>query len=336
MTDVEAAAPPAPVPPPPPFDAESRAALAAMPPRHDIANLTEFIDSLRDTTAFEADDDELSMGGAFALSMRHTTSYDGAQLPLMVCTPTGVVDGHAAHALPGIYFVHGGGMVSGTPRTGLIEILQMARPLGAVVVSVDYRLAPEHPDPTPLEDSYHGWVDTVTHVDDLGIDPHRLVMIGSSAGGALAAGTTLLTRDRGGAAATGVMLLNPMLDDRNDSVSALQMHGVDQWDREANDYGWTALLGDRRGTADVSAYSAPARASDLAGLPPLFLDAGSAETLRDETVRWADGIWRAGGEAELHIWPGGFHGYEFVAPHSRLAQETWQTRLRWLQRLLAE
>jgi acetyl esterase/lipase len=132
------------------------------------------------------------------------------------------------------------------------------------------------------------------------------------------------------------MLLNPMLDDRNDSFSSHQMAHVDQWDRHANEAGWALLLGERRGGLDVSHYSAPGRATDLSGLPPAFLDVGSVETLRDETVAFANGIWQAGGAAELHVWPGGFHGYEFVAPHSRLAQVTWDTRSRWLRRMVAE
>ena len=98
----------------------------------------------------------------------------------------------------------------------------------------------------------------------------------------------------------------PMLDDRNDSPSVVQMAGVDAWDRARNEFGWTALLGEARGGPDVSPYAAPARATDLSGLPPTFLDVGSAETFRSEVVDYASRIWLAGGRAELHVWPGGF------------------------------
>ena len=109
---------------------------------------------------------------------------------------------------------------------------------------------------------------------------------------------------------SGLLLMWPMLDDRNDSVSARQIDGVGVWDRTSNDTGWTALLGDRRGTDDVSVYSAPGRALDLSGLPPAYLEAGSAEVFRDETVAFAGRIWEAGGSAELHVWAGGFHGFQ--------------------------
>jgi acetyl esterase/lipase len=130
------------------------------------------------------------------------------------------------------------------------------------------------------------------------------------------------------------LLLCPMLDDRNDTPSAHQMPGVGVWDRTANETGWTALLGDRRGGPDVSPYAAPARAEDLTGLPPAFLDVGSAETFRDEVVAYASRLWQAGGVAELHVWPGGFHGFDLMAPHTALAKAMTATRTAWVARLL--
>jgi acetyl esterase/lipase len=113
------------------------------------------------------------------------------------------------------------------------------------------------------------------------------------------------------------------------------MAGVGVWDRTANDTGWTALLGDARGGPDVSPYAAPARATDLSGLPPAFIDVGSAETFRDEAVAYASRIWAAGGIAELHVWPGAFHGFDQLAPQALVSQEAKAARLRWLRRLLA-
>ncbi|GAB2497814.1 hypothetical protein GCM10027031_00990 [Corynebacterium atrinae] len=124
-----------------------------------------------------------------------------------------------------------------------------------------------------------------------------------------------------------------MLDDRNNSYSALQMEGLGFWDRSSNLAGWTALLGEARGSDDVSQYAAPARATDLSGLPPTFIDVGSAETFRDEDVAYANGIWQAGGTAELHVWPGGFHGFDGLAPHTALSQTAKAARLDWLRRL---
>lgn len=133
----------------------------------------------------------------------------------------------------------------------------------------------------------------------------------------------------------GQMLFCPMLDDRNDTQSAWQMAGLGVWDRIANRTGWAALLGDAAGGPAVSPYAAPARAEDLSGLPPAFIDVGSAETFRDEDVRYASRIWQCGGIAELHVWPGGFHGYTLFAPHARLSLETTAARLAWLRRLLS-
>jgi acetyl esterase/lipase len=131
------------------------------------------------------------------------------------------------------------------------------------------------------------------------------------------------------------MPLYPMLDDRCDTVSAQQMVGLGVWDRTSNETGWAALLGEARGGPDVSPYAAPARASDLSNLPPTFLDVGSAETFRDEVVTYASRIWAAGGQAELHVWPGAFHGFDGMVPNARISQEAKAARLRWLRRLLA-
>jgi acetyl esterase/lipase len=125
-----------------------------------------------------------------------------------------------------------------------------------------------------------------------------------------------------------------MIDDRNDTASAIQQAGRVVWDRRANLTGWTALLGEARGGSDVSPYAAPARATDLTGLPPTLIDVGSAETFRDEAVAYSSVIWRAGGQAELHVFAGGFHGYDGLAPHAAVSQDTRRARLQWLRRIL--
>jgi acetyl esterase/lipase len=205
----------------------------------------------------------------------------------------------------------------------------------AVFVTVEYRLAPEFPGPTPVKDCYAGLVWTAEHADELGIDPDRLLIAGASAGGGLAAGCALLARDRNGPRLCAQMLMCPMPDDRSVTVSSSQIDGVGNLDRGDNLMGWTALLGDRRGTDDVSVYAAPARATDLSGLPPAFIDCGSVEVFRDEDVAYASAIWAAGGQAELHVWPGAFHGFHFMAPAARLARESSAAPRVWLDRILA-
>jgi acetyl esterase/lipase len=113
------------------------------------------------------------------------------------------------------------------------------------------------------------------------------------------------------------------------------MAEVPMWNRAANEVGWTALLGDARGGPDVSPYAAPARATDLSGLPPAFVDVGSVDTFRDEDVTYATRIWQAGGVAELHVWPGGYHGFDGITPDAAMSRAAVAARENWLRRLLA-
>ncbi|MEV7872611.1 alpha/beta hydrolase [Streptomyces sp. NPDC088124] len=321
-----------PVPPPPPFDAELAAALDIISAEMGGALELADIPAARSALDLGPSDEELSRDGAIAFEERTVPGPPGEpDISLLVCRPTGT---GPATRLPALYHIHGGGMILGDRRTGLEGALDWALALGLVVVSVEYRLAPEHPHPAPVEDAYAGLLWTAEHAAELGIDPARIIVEGGSAGGGLAAAVALLARDRGGPALAGQMLMCPMIDDRNDTPSSLQMAGLGVWDRAANHTGWTALLGEARGGPDVSPYAAPARATDLSGLPPAFIDVGSAETFRDEDVAYASRLWQAGGRAELHVWPGGFHGFEGLAPQTALAQDARAAQLRWLTRLL--
>lgn len=253
--------------------------------------------------------------------------HGGDEILASVFTPRG----HTA-AGPGFFHTHGGGMIMGDRTLG-VPLEWLAR-FDAVCVSIEYRLAPEFSDPYPVEDCYSGLVWTAEHAEEIGIDPDRLVILGGSAGGGLAAGTTLLARDRRGPKLLGQLLDCPMLDDRDATVSTRQYDGVGVWDRTSNITGWTALLGDRRGGDDVSIYAAPGRATDLSNLPSTFITCGSAEVFRDEDVAYAGGIWAAGGQAELHVFAGGFHGSDGFAPHAAVSQANAAARLDWITRLL--
>ncbi len=318
--------------PPPPFDPECALALAPLAEVFARPLTADVIPALRQNPLTpRPTDEDLRRRGAFTVEERSVPGPEGAPvISLLICRPSGSTGPTAA-----IYFAHGGGMVVGDNRSGVLGIVEHAEELGMAVVSVEYRLAPETPHPGPVEDCYAGLVWTAAHAAELGIDPARIVVGGVSAGGGLAAALALMARDRGGPALAGQLLLCPMLDDRNDTVSAHQMAGLGVWDRAANDTGWTALLGTDRGGPDVSPYAAPARAIDLSGLPPAFLDVGSAETFRDEDVAYATRIWQAGGRAELHVWPGGFHGFDGFAPDATISREARAARLSWLRRLPA-
>lgn len=241
----------------------------------------------------------------------------------------------SAVARPAVLGIHGGGYVLGTRFFGTGELIDLAERYGTVGVAVEYRLAPEHPAPAAAEDCYAALVWMAEHAAELGIDPARMVVSGASAGGGLSAAVALMARDRGGPPLAGQLVNCPMIDDRNSSVSAWQYDGIGAWDRNNNDTGWDAALGEDRGTDRVHPYQAPSRAEDLSGLPPAFLEVGSAEIFRDETVDYAERIWAAGGEAELHVWSGAYHGFSGFSPDAVVSRAALEARDSWWRRILA-
>jgi acetyl esterase/lipase len=317
----------------PPIDPELSAALAAMPRELQHSLLPEDISDWRQglMETLPVSDETLRRDGAVELEERQIPGPDGApDLSVLILRPA-----QGSGPWPGIYHTHGGGMVLGNNRVGADELSSWVAEIGAVGVSVEYRLAPENPHPAPVEDCYAGLVWTSKHADELGIDPLRLVIAGASAGGGLAAGTALIARDRGGPALSHQILMCPMLDDRCVTPSSQELDNEGVWDRTSNVTGWTALLGDACGGPDVSHYAAPARAQDLTGLPPAFIDVGSVETFRDEDMDYAARLSQAGISVEFHMWPGGFHGFDMVAPQTALGQIARATRLAYLRRALA-
>ncbi|WP_353055786.1 alpha/beta hydrolase [Leucobacter sp. CX42] len=235
---------------------------------------------------------------------------------------------------PAVLGIHGGGYVLGTRFFGTGELIDLAERFGVVGVAVEYRLAPEHPAPAAAEDCYAALVWLASNASELGIDPSRIVVSGASAGGGLTAAVSLIARDRGGPSIAGQLVGCPMIDDRNDTVSAWQYDGIGAWDRNNNDTGWDAYVGADRGTDRITAYQAPARATDLSNLPPAFLEVGSAEIFRDETITYASGIWATGGQAELHIWSGGYHGFSGFSPEAEVSHAANAARDSWWRRVL--
>lgn len=260
---------------------------------------------------------------------RAIPGYEGADIMISILRSTsGTMPG------PGFFHVHSGGMMIGNRFTGIDQLVDWVEQFGGTCVSVEYRLAPEHQDPVPVEDSYAALVYTAQHAAELGIDPRRLIVAGMSAGGGLAAGLALLARDRQGPSLAGQMLMCPMLDERNDTPSSRQFSGIGLWDRESNDTGWDALLGDRRHTEAVTPYASPALATDLAGLPPAFIDVGTMEVFRDEDIEYARRLADANGDVELHVWPGAFHGFDLAFPQATLSRRAQVARREWLARIL--
>ncbi|MGW3071582.1 alpha/beta hydrolase [Kitasatospora sp. NPDC001132] len=318
----------------PPLDPEVRAALASAGDRARQVLTPE------DLTAWQQRDlaarprptpDQLRDGDRFEVTeLRVPRADGGGEITLVSARPAGIRE-----ELPLLYYLHGGGMVTGNAWSVLPRLLRgWALPLRLAVVSVEYRLAPHTRFPGAVEDCYAGLVWAAEHAGALGVDARRVVIGGKSAGGGLAAALALLVRDRGGPAPLGQLLLSPMLDDRGDTFSSHQLAGHDTWDRTSNATAWQAVLGHRYGAADLSPYAAPARATDLSRLPAAYVEVGSAETFRDEAVTYADAIWRAGGEAELHVWPGACHGFDSLAPHAAISRDAHDARTRWLRRVL--
>jgi acetyl esterase/lipase len=233
-------------------------------------------------------------------------------------------------ALPCLYSMHGGGYVLGSNVMDDPIFDTLCPSLGVVAVSVEYRLAPDTPYPGPLEDCYQGLRWTFEHADELGIDPSCIGVMGVSAGGGLAAALALLARDRGEVPLAFQLLDCPMLDDRQ-MTSSSQQDGLPVWSKDSNTFGWRSYLGELYGRDDVPYTAAPARADDLAGLPPAFVSVGAVDGFLDEDVDYALRLNRAGVPTELHVYPGACHGYQ-IAQQSPVAKQSARDREDWLKR----
>ncbi|RSM68771.1 alpha/beta hydrolase [Actinoplanes sp. ATCC 53533] len=233
---------------------------------------------------------------------------------------------------PAAVYLHGGGMILG--HAGLFDgsLSRYVSASGTPILSVDYRLAPEHPHPTPVEDAYAGLVWLHEHAAGLGVDPARIAVFGDSAGGGLAAAVAILARDRSGPAIAGQILLMPMLDDRNLTPDP-QLAPFVLWSWDDNRTGWGALLGDAAGGPDVNAYAAPARIADPAGLPPAYIEVGQLDIFRDEALTYALRLGQAGVPVEFHLHPGVPHEFESIAFTSDAAQRVMADRVRVLAAL---
>jgi acetyl esterase/lipase len=238
---------------------------------------------------------------------------------------------NATGPLPGIYFIHGGGMILGNVEGEDPVATLICDQVGAVVVSVEYRLSPEHPHPAPAEDCYAGLRWMAAHAEELNVDPAKLGVYGGSAGGGLAIAVALMARDRGGPALKFMMPIYPMIDDRNETASSLEIVDVGIWDRAGNIEAWAWYLGGK----PADQYAAPARAEDLAGLPPAFIDVGTVDLFRDEDIAFAQRLMQAGVPTELHIHPGSYHAAETFAADAALSKRIWALRIDALKRFLA-
>ncbi|GME64954.1 hydroxymethylglutaryl-synthase [Neofusicoccum parvum] len=276
------------------------------------------------------------------------------EITLSILSPATITRAAGAQRtnLPCVLFLHGGGMISGSRLAGLDMFAPWVAAANSdkcapVVVSVEYRLAPKHPHPTPVDDCYAAlrWVtSTAGGAGEIGIDPSRVVLAGAPAGGGLATAAALMARDQQAAPGPrprGLLLVYPMLDDRSSRItataSARQFATGGVWSGASNELGWASLLGDEH-AENVSIYAAPGRATaaDLAGLPPVYMDVGSADVFRDEDVAFAARLWESGARAELHVWPGAPHAFDGLVPGATASRAAFAARWAWFSRLVAE
>jgi acetyl esterase/lipase len=241
---------------------------------------------------------------------------DGAKLRVRVYRPSG-----SSATRPGLLWVHGGGYVMGSPEIHEPASIEIARGLGITVIAVSYRLAPQWPFPTPLEDCYSalGWMHR--HASALDIDPSRIAVGGASAGGGLAAALAQLAYDRQEVPVKFQLLVYPMLDDRSAIRADVDHFKLRLWTQDNNKVGWTAYLNQYPGQPEAKAYSVPARRERLDALPPAWIGTGDCDLFYDENVAYARRLSEAGVACELHITSGAYHGFDVVRPQSGVAKD---------------
>jgi acetyl esterase/lipase len=239
---------------------------------------------------------------------------------------------------PAVLYFHGGGIVACPVDLCAPSMAAFAGDFGIRVFAVEYRLAPEHPYPTPLEDGYAALRWLAGSAQRLNVNPERIAVLGASGGGNLAAGLALLARDRGHSPPLArQFLFYPMLDDRarerhyDPTISAVDK--ANEGFRNAVDLCWGAYLGGniKRGGADVPVYAAPARAEDLSGLPPAYIDVGTIDALRHETIEYAVRLIKADIEVDLHVYEGMTHGFDLSAPEHAATANAKENRRRALR-----
>ena len=308
-------------------DAEHLAVLAMLP--GGLLDLSDLAAARRRFGDFMDQAPAPEMPDSIEVDDHHVEAADGHEVLVRVYRPKERRD-----RSPGLYWIHGGGMVLGSVDMNDAGCVAIASDLNVVVASVDYRLAPEFPYPTPLEDCYCGLTWFFDQADAFGLDTARIAVGGASAGGGLAAGLALLARDRKQVSPCFQMLTFPMIDDRNETPSSFMIDDTRVWNRAANIAGWSAYLDGDNGADDVPIYAAPARATDLGGLAPAIITVGSLDMFLDEDIAYAQALLGAEVPCELHVYPDAFHGSNFMVPHSAISRRWHRDEIAALDRAL--
>jgi len=272
------------------------------------------------------------IGGVDREDLRVPSASRGraTDVPIRVYRPT-----DAGKPLPALVWMHGGGYVLGGIELDDLMCAQLAKDVGCAVISVEYRLAPEHPYPAALEDCRGALQWAARNAAAAGLDAKRIAIGGGSAGAGLAAGLTLLVRDEGDVMPCFQLLVYPAINDRNIEPASAKVPENLFWSRENTRRSWEAYLAGRQATADVEPYAAPARAKDLSGLPPAFISVGSLDMFLPDCVDYAGRLIAAGVDSELHVYPRAFHAFDAFAPMAGVSQRFVADRDEALRRAFA-
>jgi acetyl esterase/lipase len=234
-----------------------------------------------------------------------------------------------------LLYIHGGGMMIGAPQMDDGLLSNLAAELDILIVSPEYRLAPENPYPAPVDDCHEAWQWMLTNSSKLGIDTSRIAIGGESAGGGLAAGLVLRIHDEGGQRPIAQWLYCPMLDDRTAHDRSLDAKDHFIWNNKLNLAGWTSYLGKKIGTDQVPSYAAPARRVDFNGLPKAWIGVGDVELFYQEDKKYAESLKAAGVPCELDVVAGGPHAFEGMAPDAQVSKDYLARAKSWLRNALA-
>ena len=233
-----------------------------------------------------------------------------------------------------LLYIHGGGMMIGAPQMDDGLLSNLAAELDILIVSPEYRLAPEHPYPAPLGDCHEAWQWMLDHSSQRGIDTKKIAIGGESAGGGLAAGLVLRIHDEGGPRPIAQWLFCPMLDDRTAMDRSLDQVDHYIWSNKLNLAGWTSYLGAKIGTDQVPSYAAPSRRVDYNGLPKAWIGVGDVELFYQEDKKYAENLKAAGVPCELDVVAGGPHAFEGLAPEAQVSKDYMARAKSWLKAAL--
>lgn len=264
------------------------------------------------------------------LEERQIQRPDGSTLAVYVYRPRDLAPGG-----PAMLYTHGGGMILGSARRYHVKVSAYARDLGLLVVSAEYRLAPQHPFPAPLDDVYAAYRWLVATAGELSVDANRLAVAGESAGGGLTAALCQRVHDAHDHAPIFQCLIYPMIDDQTTFATPIDERGQLFWSRGSNRYGWACYLGHTPDARSLPDYAAPARRQTLTGLPPAWIGVGELDLFHDEAVDYGHRLASAGVPCETIEIKGAFHGFDLTSPDTDIARSFRASIIKALRRALA-